>query len=319
MNPTLAFWLAMSSLPALLPAQTLAELTAVLARAASVDDEAVGFAGATSDTWRAYERWRGLATGEELRELTRHEHPNVRVYAVRALVETGAATDFVAIMKERLVDAAAVTTFSGCTLQQQLAGDVVFTTLRPRLTDEQMLDLAEALLAQQSPLAAREWVLRNLRLRDGMLHRVRALAKGGDGPAAIALARYGLPGDVPILIQHLRAEDPFATNTQFLAAAIHKDAKLLAPLVDLEAAASARIEHDNPSRLRFWLQAIAAQRSAEAGRFLLRFLQDTRPADPFREKDLLGTYKQVLVEHAACPEFEAVRAELQRRHAAAAK
>lgn len=297
--------------------QTLAELTQVLAAAESVDDAAVGYAGSKSDTYRAYERWRSLATTKQLRELTSHASPNVRAYAVLALVATEAQCDWKALVLERLSDVAEVTRFEGCSRSKQKVGDVVFTTLRGRLSDDELLDVAEVMLQKNCPLYAREDVLRTLRFRDGMLHVVRALAKGGDGPAAIALARYGLAPDVPILVQHLQAGDPFDANTQFLAAAIHRDPQLLAPLIALEGAARKRIASDNPSRLRFWLQAVTAQRSAEAAEFLLRFLRATRPADPFRENDLLDTFAAVLAEHPDEGAFRGVREELAARKAAA--
>lgn len=313
---TLAVLVSLSSLCATASGQTLAELTGVLAAAATVDDEAVGFAGSKSDTYRAYERWRSLALAKQLREFTSHASPNVRAYAVLALVATEAECDWKALVQERLFDVAEVTRFEGCCQSKQKVGDVCFTTLRGRLSDDEVLDLAEVMLQKDCPLDAREWALRTLRFRDGMLHTVRKLAKSGDGPAAIALARYGLAADVPILIQHLQAGDPFERNTQFLAAAIHRDPQLLAPLLALEGAARKRLAADNPSRLRFWLQAIAAQRSDEAAQFLLRFLRTTRSEEPFREKDLLDTFEAVLAEQDR-EAFRSVREELATRKTAA--
>jgi hypothetical protein len=313
----LALLVSLGSICALARGQTLAELTDVLAAAATVDDQAVGDDGSKSATYRAYERWRSLATQKQLRELTSHQSPNVRAYAVIALVETDAECDWKNLVRERLFDVAEVTRFEGCCQSKQKVGDVCFTAVRSKLSDDEVLDLAEVMLQKNCPLYAREWALRTLRFRDGMLHVVRGLAKAGDGPAAIALARYGLAPDVPILIQHLRAADPFDRNTQFLAAAIHRDPQLLPPLLAIEGAARKRIEADNPSRLRFWLQAIAAQHSAGAAQFLLQFLRSTRSEDPFREKDLLETFEAVLAEHGEDAAFRGVREELAARKAAA--
>jgi hypothetical protein len=321
MQPTrhqaLAVLVSLGSICVTACAQTLAELTDVLAAAATVDDPAVGIDGSKSPTYRAYERWRSLATQQQLREFTAHQSPNVRAYAVLALVATGAECDWKALVMERLFDVAEVTRFEGCCQSKQKVGDVCFTAVRGKLSDDEVLDLAGVMLQKDCPLYAREWALRTLRFRDGMLHVVRRLAKAGDGPAAIALARYGLAPDVPILIQHLQASDPFDRNTQFLAAAIHRDAQLLAPLIAIEGAARKRIAEDNPSRLRFWLQAIAAQDSAEAASCLLRFLRTTRPEAPFKERDLLDTFEAVLAEHPANAAFDGVREELTSRKAAA--
>jgi hypothetical protein len=303
----------LGSLAAFVPAQTLAELTATLAQKETVDDEAVGDGGDKSDTYRTYERWRALATAKELRQFTTHPSPVVRAYAAKALVDIEADADWTAILRERLLDTSEVTTFVGCCLSKEYVGDVVFTTLRPRLTAEQLQEVAEDLVTRKSPLAAREWVLRTQRLRDGMLHTVRALVHAGDAPAAIALARYGLPTDAPLLAKLLQHDDPFGDNAWFVAAEIHHDPSLLAPLVALEAKATRRLETDNPSRLQSWLRAIAAQRSAEAGAFLARFLRATTPTDTWKEKDLLQTCKQAVTDHPDCGAFDEVRQELRRR------
>lgn len=296
--------------------QSTAELTAQLAKSATVDDAMVGDDGAKSETYRTYERWRDRATIAELQDFTRHQSPVVRCYAVRALVELEAAVDWPAILQGFLRDTAGVRTFRGCCLADEKVGDVVFDEVRPRLGDEQVLDVAEALIRGRSPLYAREWALRNLRLRDGMLHVVRDLARAGDAPAGIALARYHLSVDVPVLVDLLCGDEPFDENAQFLAAAEHADPRLLKPLLQLEAAATRRLQHDHPSRLRFWLQAIAAQQSEPAGAFLARFLGATHPDNDFAEGDLLATMADTLKPYGDVTAFAAVRAELARRQAA---
>lgn len=293
--------------------QSVPELTARLAAAATVDDAMVGDDGIESDTYRTYERWRDRASISELRDFVRHPSPVVRVYAVRALLEQETELDWPSVLQGFLRDTADVTTFSGCCLAKQKVGDVVFEDVRPRLTDDQVLDAAEALIDGHSPLHAREWALRNLRLRDRMLHIVRELARGGDGPAGIALARYRLSADVPVLTRLLQADAPFDDNAPFLAAGIHADPRLLAPLTALADAAKRRLERDNPSRLRFWLQAIAAQRSPQAGAFLADFLRSVRPASDFAERDLLATMAQAMEPCAGLAAFADARAELSRR------
>lgn len=297
-------------------AQTLAELTATLAAARTVDDAMVGEDGGKSPTYAVYERWRDRASQAELLAAVAHEAPTVRAYAVRALVEREAVVDWPRILRGFLRDTAIVTTFRGCCLAEQKVGDVMFDTVRPRLTEDQLQDFAEAAIRGQSPLYAREWALRNLRLRDGMLHEVRALAENGDAPAGIALARYGLAAEAKILAALLRDDGaPFDENAQFLAAAIHRDPALLAPLLALEHAAKRRIGIDNPSRLRFWLQAIAAQRSEPAGAFLFRFLRETRPENEFKERDLVRTMTAALEPHVGVAFFASVHDELARRRA----
>jgi hypothetical protein len=292
-------------------AQGFAALTAELAQAATFDDAMTGGDGAKSATFRLYERWRDAATPAELQAAAEHERPMVRAYAIRALVETDAAIDAVALMRARQADTATLTTVTGCVRAAEAVGDIAFVLLRPRLEGEGLQDVADTLILSNSPLYAREWALRNLHLRDGMEQEVRRLARAGDAPAAIALARYRLASDVAILRQHLRRADPFAENAQFLAARIHGDPRLLPDLLALEAAAHERVAQDDPSRLRFWLAAIAAQRNETAARFLLRFLGKACVNDTSRRPALLRTLREVLDEHADCPAYAALRDALQ--------
>ncbi len=295
--------------------QTLPELTARLAAAETLDGPMVGDGGDKSDTWRAYERWRAAATAEQLREFTKHESPIVRAYAVRALVETDADVDFAAIAGEHVLDTAKVTTFEGCGQGVEAVGDVMLATLRPKMSAEQQLDLAEALIARKSPLFAREWSLRTLRLRDGMLHTVRSLAENGDAVAAIALARYGVPRDAATLAKLLANADPFADNAWFLAAELHRDPSLLAPLLAIEGKARKRLESDNFYRLFSWLHAIAAQGSPDAAAFLVRFLDETTTSTAHREADVLETMQRAIADHAECAAFDGLRTALKRRQA----
>lgn len=294
-------------------AQTLAELTERLSKAESVDDEAVGDGGDKSDTWRTYEKWRAAATVAQLREFTRHDSPIVRAYGVRALVETEADVDFAAIAAEHVTDTAEVMTFQGCCKAKQAVGDVILEVLRPKLGEGAMLDLAEILIAKKSTLCAREWSLRVLRLRDGMLHTVRDLATAGDRPALIALARYRLAPDVPLLAKCLRVEDPFADNCAFAAAEIHADPALLGPLLALEGKARRRLEAEYPVRLESWLRAVAAQRSADAGALLKRFLEETPVGEKWREQELCTVWKRALAPQADCAALGDARTALQRR------
>ncbi len=298
---------------ALLVAQTLPELTARLAAAKTLDDSMIGDGGDKSETWRTYERWRAQASAAQLREFTKHESPIVRAYAVRALVETDADVDFAAIAAEHLLDTAKVTTFQGCCQAAECVGDVMLATLRPKMSTEQQLDLAEALVAKKSPLFAREWSLRTLRLRDGMLHTVRSLAENGDAAAAIALARYGVPRDAAILAKLLSNDDPFADNAWFLAAGLHHDPSLLEPLLAIETKARKRLESDNFYRLSAWLQAIAAQQSPAAATFLVRFLDETKTSTPHRESDVLDTMQRAIADQAGCAAFDGLRKALQER------
>jgi hypothetical protein len=295
-----------------LPAQTIDALVETLGKAESLDDEAIGIAGTKSETFKTYELLRDRATREELLKLLEHDGAIVRGYAFRALADRQEAVDWLALLKARARDMAKVPTFRGCTRSEQLLGDVVVEWARHRklLTDVQWLDFGEVLVAGSSPLYAREWALRNLRFRDGMLHRIRTLAQGGDGPAHVALARYGVGEDLPLLVTWLSRDGVFDDTTAFLAAQAHADPSLLPVLVGLEAKARRKIAEGLVPRLREWLAAIAAQRSPAAARFLTRFLAAT-PSDG-RHRQVVQVYEAVLARFGGAEVFANVREELQR-------
>lgn len=287
-----------------LAAQTTAELVEQLAHAASLDDRFVGDDGDRSPTWRLYEQLLAKATAAELLPLTRHQSPIVRGYAVRAIVERGDRVDTKQLMLEHKDDVAEVTTHSGCCKAQEKIGDVIFATLRPQLDQEQLLDVAEALVRGNSPLYARQWALRNVRFRDGMLHDLRHRVKDGEAEAIIALSRFQLAPDLTLLIRQLQKPQPFDDNCAFLAAAIHPDPQLLPALRAILPAARQRLQGDNAHRLRFWLDAIAAQPS-QAAAALLQDAFEQVPTTDYKRRDLAATFTEVLQAHPE-PVFDGV-------------
>jgi hypothetical protein len=294
-------------------AQTTAELVQKLAQAESLDSDAVGGDGVKTETWSTYERLAAKATKAELLQLTHHTSPIVRGYAVQALAASGAAIDWKQLVLDHLRDTAEVMTFQGCVKASEKTGDVIFDTVREHLGKEQLLDVAEALVREKSPLYAREWALRNVTFRDGMLHELRKLAQGGDAPAAIALSHFHLAADVPTLIQFLQRQDPFADNCAFLAAKVSADPSLLPALRALVPAAHKRLEGDNGSRLRAWLDAIAAQNSKAAATLLLDVLEQVPPT-AFKRRDLADTLAAVLVDHTSAVFDDARKAAAKAMH-----
>lgn len=296
-----------------LPAQAIAPLIETLAKAESLDDEAVGIGGTKSDTFKAYELLRERATKDELLKLLEHDAAVVRGYAFRALVDRKEAVDWLSLLRARAQDKAKVTTFQGCVRGEQMLGDVVIEWARERklLTEEQWLDFGEHLVTAKSPLYAREHALRTLRFRDGMVDTVRALARGGDGPALVALARYRQAKDLSLLATSLSRGNVFDDTNAFLAAQANPDASLLPALVELEGKARKQITEGLVPHVREWLAAIAAQHSTAAGQFLARFLVET-PAD-VHERELVQAMKGVLVPFGGDAVFDDVRAELKRR------
>jgi hypothetical protein len=280
-----------------LPAQHAAEPVAALAAAPAYDDEIVG--DAPSPVFRDYRRLVAAATPAGLRALAAHDSAIVRCYAVRGLVELGATKELPAVLREHALDTARVEVRTGCERYATNAGDLMFDLARPKLAGEELLDIAEHLVRGASPLYARQWALRNVRFRDGMLHAIRALAKGGDAAALIALARFRVASDVPLLAERLHGDAAiFDDNCVFLAAEVSRDARLLPALAALAAAAQERLRRDNAYRLRFWLLAIAAQRSPEAAELLKSVAGEPVP-DAKKRADLQQAALEALEAHPA--------------------
>jgi len=295
-----------------LAAQGIQPLVDALAKAESLDDEAIGIAGTKSETWKTYELLRDRATKDELLKLLEYRNTIVRGYAFRALADRKEAVDWPALLKARALDAAKVIAFEGCIRNETMLGDVVVQWAQNRklLTDEQWLDFGEGLVAAKSPLYAREQLLRTLRFRDGMQAQIRALAKGGDGAAHVALARYLAVKDLPLLAAWLARDNVFDDTTAFLAAQAFPDSSLLPALVGLEGKARATAAEGLVPRLREWLAAIVAQRSPAAAQFLTHFLAES-PAD-VHLRELVQMYKGVLVPTGGDETFASVREELKR-------
>ncbi|MBK8095525.1 MAG: hypothetical protein IPK26_00345 [Planctomycetes bacterium] len=296
------------AVPLLAQTPTVAELVDSLAAARTLDGPAIGDDGSRSDTWKTYERLRGAATEVELHALLEHSSPIVRCYALRALLENETKADWPAVLRAHSRDTAEVMQFEGCGKMRLAVGDVMVDFVRDHkaMTDAQWLELAAVLIRDKSPLYAREWSLRNLTFGDDMLHEIRTLAKAGEPSAAIALARYRIDKDVPILIEHLRRPEPFDQNCSFLAAEISGSQELLPALRAIVPAATHRLANDNAYRLRFWLQALAAQKSEAAVATLLTFLREA-PTTDYKRTDLQKTYRELIDALPADPVFAPLR------------
>jgi len=82
-----------------------------------VNESAVGFAGAYTETYACYERLQQLLSDKDWVALTGHASPIIRSYALKAL-QAGNETLFKEVRVSLLQDTATVQYFSGCMLNR---------------------------------------------------------------------------------------------------------------------------------------------------------------------------------------------------------
>lgn len=290
-----------------LPAQSVAELVDTLAKASTLDDEAVGDGGEKTATYRAYESLRAAADAAGLSALLEHRSPIVRCYAARALAERKETVDWLAVLKAHALDVAPVTTFRGCVRAEEACGDVLVELVRERklLADALWTALAEHLVLQKSPLRARDHELRERTLGPALHAPLRELAAGGDGSAAVALARYRDAADVPVLQKLLAGggED----DGPFVAAAVFPGPVLREALCSRSDWFHQRLAKGAPAPLRAWLAALAAQQDAPAGAALAAFVRQVAEHEPDHLREVLLHTKAALVPFSGCAALEPVR------------
>jgi hypothetical protein len=265
----------------------LAAAVAAIRAADTYDDEAVGYAGAKTDTYKAFEVLRARAGVELLRRLTDDEDPILRCYALRALVTAHPEEPIGPVVLEHLTDTEDVETFSGCIRATDKAGDVMLDMSWPRLSGPWKQRILAKLVEPDCPLAGRGTALRSRTFGPDLRARIRALAMAGDEDALVALARYRDPEDLPLIEAPLGAESaPYVARLRALTAAkLHAHPALLPVLAALEGEARIALEGRSPHHARFWFEAVAAQRSPKAAALLLRILE---PGVPRRSAEILS-------------------------------
>lgn len=193
---------------------------AVLAAASGVDGPSVGYAGVTTDTWRAFEHLRAVATVEDLRSLLAHPSPVVRTYVLYALADV--EPDVTALLFSVLDDRAPVYVQAGCSGQATTVADHALLQLGGRVPAADRPRLFAALLAEHPPLGWTCWTLgRDVppEIADALLHQ----ADAGWDCALPALAHLRRPEDLP----RIRAELAEKRWSGWAAAAAFPDPTLL--------------------------------------------------------------------------------------------
>ncbi len=244
------------------PLDQVSDALRVLRATTFYTDGLIGFAGTEPPSVAAYERLAKHATWLQLEALTLDESPIVRCHAIRALAEYHPKYDLVPSLLGNLLDDARITRRSGCCISKQRIGDVMLSSVWNLLQSSQRLRLVEFMMATDSRLDMRDRALRSMRLPERMLPQLRKLARGGDGPATIAVARLQKPRDVALLQDLLLSPRSLVDLMDVLRAVrIHPHQQLEPALLARTNEAESLIRRRLPMRARFWIEAVAALRT----------------------------------------------------------
>ncbi|HTI61050.1 hypothetical protein [Mucilaginibacter sp.] len=179
----------------------------------------VGFAGVRTGQWNRYEKLNKVASLAELRELTHHKNSVVRCYAYDALTARKDTYAFTLLLSH-LHDTAKVSTFFGCIISEEMAGDYFLNAVTPHnstdvgyklsLRQKSMID-SILLFDKHIILSAKYNLLYDLKPQAQYYNRIREIAINEKMPVAIwALAKYERVNDVSIIraaFNDLQSED----------------------------------------------------------------------------------------------------------------
>lgn len=170
-----------------------------IAEAGSHDSERVGATGVPSEVYATYKELRELATAEEIRLLTEHASPVVRVYAFQALVERGG--ELFDQLWLRRDDLARLATMHGCIMAEQQVADMVLDMAWDELDPGQRDLVLDHLLKGGGPAGFRHRALLQLEPFEAYYHQIRGLAMRGETSSAlVALARFRRDADTDIIL-----------------------------------------------------------------------------------------------------------------------
>jgi hypothetical protein len=120
--------------------RTILQITKKISKYKTVDDNAVGFAGQTTEQYKRLISLTQLATVNELIILTDHKSEKVRVYAFWALAKRK-YSNIIQILENHLGDTATIEFYSGCMLTPKRVNYFFLDVLTPTHIDEESLKL----------------------------------------------------------------------------------------------------------------------------------------------------------------------------------
>ncbi len=264
--------------------ETRAQAIAILVGAESYDEESVGLAGAKSTTFRAYEWLRENVAVEEWAELTAHESPVVRCYAVRALADAKDPERLRKAVFEGIRDTARVRHFQGCIMGEAHVGDVIVRIGLAGFDEETRAELRDAMLASDVPLLERERMLWTGAFGDKHVDRVLELARDGNLHALRGLATRKHPEASKIIVKILGGakteggdeDDEVCLHSAVMSTVGWPDPRFWKGLDRMRERAAKELNHN---WVRDYMKAVAGYENEAAARVLHQLLDVNRGAE----------------------------------------
>lgn len=172
--------------------------------------EHIGFGGSTTDQWRRYDTLRRIATREELIALTDHAGVCTRCYAYEALVDRRDTAIF-RIAIRHLYDTDTVTSYLGCTIIDEPAGDYFLSLAMSCREDSCVLGTEErrtldSIMVHDNRVRLRSKSQRLIGIGPDPAYyaTIRDLAElRNDDAGVVALAKYRKQQDIYLIIRKL--------------------------------------------------------------------------------------------------------------------
>lgn len=259
---------------------TLQKARATLAGAEEFHDDAIGYAGVKSATYRAYEVLRDSESVEELTRLTEHKNPIMRLYAFRALAERHKEVDLFPLLEKRMEDRANVKTQFGCIAGDQTVVDLLLESYGQKLPAKQQELLLACVLQLQPPINSRQRLLLHWSIPRRYAPRLREIASE-DPAALVALAKQQNPDDLALVEAALTSSSRDRRYFGLWSAKEFPHSSLLPKLLDLSGSIlasrhpgtqrayfEALVNHDDPRVVGILASPLAAPSKARTTRLL---------------------------------------------------
>ena len=186
-----------------------------------VESERIGITETPSGQYKRYATLRSIATEVELRALTSHDNPTVRVYATMALAEK--KRPLRDVLLARLNDGAKFERQEGCVVDESTVVDTLLQRVWASVRPADRRTIAKRALSRSAIETAWPIVLPDLQPTDADRTRLVEMIRKTKGASLVPLARLGTPADRAHVSTALRDDDLRSAALEAVRAVPHDD------------------------------------------------------------------------------------------------